>query len=244
MKVYLAQPWGGLGDNLQFSTLPKLYHEKGYEFYLSNENSCRNDEIFEFCWGTNPYVRGVVNHPPTVGSIAPDLPLKTVDNIISASEIRHGFSPTNRYADIYYEPKLIDDLSETILVDLSAVTLFRSGIDRYYNMDKLFESVSKNIPKENSRIVQFTNSNFSYLSGEFEFERNPINVGSIFEYADYIHSCKEYYCLYSGGNTMASAIKYKYNSKVEINCFLHWELQRYLDMGYFIYDNVNYIEAL
>jgi hypothetical protein len=111
-------------------------------------------------------------------------------------------------------------------------------------MDKLFESVSKNIPKENSRIVQFTNSNFSYLSGEFEFERNPINVGSIFEYADYIHSCKEYYCLYSGGNTMASAIKYKYNSKVKINCFLHWELQRYLDMAYFIYDNVNYIEAL
>jgi hypothetical protein len=33
MNVFFGQPWGGLGDNLQFTTLPKLYAEKGYNFY-------------------------------------------------------------------------------------------------------------------------------------------------------------------------------------------------------------------
>ena len=28
MKVYFGQPWGGLGDNLQFTTLPKLFSKK------------------------------------------------------------------------------------------------------------------------------------------------------------------------------------------------------------------------
>ena len=36
MKVYFGQPWGGLGDNLQFTTLPKLFSEKGVDFLYLN----------------------------------------------------------------------------------------------------------------------------------------------------------------------------------------------------------------
>ena len=49
-KVILYQPWGGLGDNLQFSTLPKLYSEIGYEFYISDQNVYRNPEIKKLVW--------------------------------------------------------------------------------------------------------------------------------------------------------------------------------------------------
>jgi hypothetical protein len=244
MKVYLAQPWGGLGDNLQFTTLPKLYHDNGYECYLSSQNVCRNSEIFDFVWKNNPYIKGVVDHPPTIGANAPDLPLKTIDNIISSAELRHGFPATNRYADVYYEPKLISDLHDKVIVDLSAATLFNVGIEKYYNMDTLFNLVSENIPKENVKFVQFSKVDFAHLSGGFEFENNVLMVDSIFDYADFIHSCKEYYCLYSGGNIMSSAIKHKYNSKVNITCFLHGTLQEHLDRGYFVFDNVKYIDVV
>ena len=44
-KAIFGQTWGGLGDNLQFSTLPGLYHKKGIDFYISSQNVQRNDEI-------------------------------------------------------------------------------------------------------------------------------------------------------------------------------------------------------
>ena len=47
-NVYFAQPWGGLGDNLQFTTLPRLFHERGIDFYLSVQNTYRNPEIYDF----------------------------------------------------------------------------------------------------------------------------------------------------------------------------------------------------
>jgi hypothetical protein len=38
-EIIMHQPWGGLGDNLAFSTLPELYHSRGYKVYISNNNA-------------------------------------------------------------------------------------------------------------------------------------------------------------------------------------------------------------
>jgi hypothetical protein len=91
--------------------------------------------------------------------------------------------------------------------------------------------------------VTFKNVNSLSLSGGFEFENNPLEIESIFQYADIIHSAKDYFCLYSGGNSMAAAIKYKYGSEVNLNCFLHGTVQEHKDKGFFVFDNVNYIEV-
>ena len=47
-KIIISQPWGGLGDNLHFSTLPELFSKKGHEVYISENNAVRNAEIFDF----------------------------------------------------------------------------------------------------------------------------------------------------------------------------------------------------
>ena len=47
MKKILYQPWGGLGDNLQFSTLPEMFSKLGYEVYISDKNAYRSVEIFD-----------------------------------------------------------------------------------------------------------------------------------------------------------------------------------------------------
>jgi hypothetical protein len=244
MTVIFAQPWGGLGDNLQFTTLPRLYHERGEEFYISSHNQYRNEEIYEFCWKNNPYVKGIINQYPTIGASAPDVQKGVTDNIVSAAEIRHGFSGSGRYPEIYYEPNVIDEMADKILVDLSAHTLINNGLDKFYNVETLFDLVDTSVPRENVRFVTFKNVDIPYLSGGFDFEEQEIQIESIFHYADLIHSSKEYYCLYSGGNSMAAAIKNKCNSNVKINCFLHGTVNENLDKAFFIFDNVNYIEVV
>jgi hypothetical protein len=244
MTVIFGQPWGGLGDNLQFTTLPRLYSEIGEEFYLSIHNRYRNSEIYEFCWRDNPYVRGMLNEYPTIGASSPDITKGTTNNIVSAAEIRHGFSGEGRYPEIYYDAKIVEDMEDKILVDLSAYTLINNGLDKFYNVDSLFDLVDGSIPRENVRFITFKNVDISYLSGGFDFENQEIEIESIFQYADLIHSCKEYYCLYSGGSCMAAAIKNKCNSKVKINCFLYGTVQEHLDKAFFIFDNINYIEVV
>ena len=56
-RVIFSQPWGGLGDNLAFSNLPKLYNEIGSSFYLSVINNCRNNAIKKICWENNSFVK-------------------------------------------------------------------------------------------------------------------------------------------------------------------------------------------
>ena len=75
-KIIISQPWGGLGDNLQFSTLPELYDKLGYEVYVSNNNKVRNKEIYDLVWGENPYIKGVIddNEGTVVGSNSPEWP--------------------------------------------------------------------------------------------------------------------------------------------------------------------------
>ena len=242
-SVYLAQHWGGLGDNLQFSSLPRLYSENGIDFYLSNENAYRNPEIYEFCWGHNPYVKGIANHPPTIGACAPGAPQGMSDNIVAASEIRHGFPAQSKYPEIYYEPNYIEELSDKVIVDLSAHSVITCGIETLYNVEKLHHLIDECIPKENILLAQFNHIQTNFFPHQFNFEGEPFTIKSLFHYADCIHSCKEYYCMYSGGNSMAAGIKSKYNSKVKINCFLYRTLQEHKEMGFFVFDNVNYIEC-
>ena len=56
-SVYLAQPWGGLGDNFGFSNLPRLYKEQNIDFSLSFLKYTRSKEIRNLVWKNNPYVK-------------------------------------------------------------------------------------------------------------------------------------------------------------------------------------------
>tara|TARA_B100000212_G_C27298629_1_gene500525 strand:+ start:297 stop:1031 length:735 start_codon:yes stop_codon:yes gene_type:complete len=241
-KVFFAQPWGGLGDNLQYTTLPKLFSEKGIDFFLSQSNTYRNSEIYDFCWAKNPYVKGTSNHVANIGACAPDNPKGVADNVVSAAEMRHGFSGFGRYPEIYYDAKTLSQYKDKTIVDLSAHTLLKNHVGEFYDADKLFSLVEEHIPSD-SLFVSLKNVNNLSLSGGFSFEENELEVENIFDYANIINSAKSYFCLYSGGNSMAAAVKNKEQSDVEINCFLHGTVQEHKDREFFIFDNVNYIEV-
>ena len=120
--------------------------------------------------------------------------------------------------------------------------MLKNNVNEFYDADKLFSLVGERVP-EDALFVSFKKVNSLSLSGGFPFENNELVVENIFQYANIINSAKSYYCLYSGGNSMAAAVKYKEQSKVELNCFLHGTVQEHKDKGFFIFDNVNYIEV-
>lgn len=239
--VVFGQPWGGLGDNLQFTTLPKLYAEKGIDFYLSTHNAYRNLEIYDMVWKNNPFVKGISDEYPNIGScVADTIGDKKAENIISAAEVRHGFVGEGRYPDIYYEPTLLNEFKDKTIVDLGAHSLFKYGLSNYYNIERLFDKIKNSIDFEdkNTLSVLFRNIKFDSIMTPSQ----SVQIDSLKHYADIIHSCKNYYCLYSGGNSLAAALKYKYNSSVSIHSFLHGTLEEHKKKSYFVFDNVNYIE--
>ena len=241
MKVYFGQPWGGLGDNLQFTTLPRLFSEKGVDFFVSQHNTYRNPEIYEFCWANNPYVKGIVSNVANIGHV--HLIFKKEELIILYLLQRYVWIfGSGRYPEIYYDAKVLDEYKDKTIVDLSAHTLLKNNVGEFYNADYLFFLVGQLVP-EDALFVSFKNVNSLSLSGGFPFESNELVVENIFEYANIINSAKRYFCLYSGGNSMAAAVKYKETVNVELNCFLHGTVQEHKDKGFFIFDNVNYIEV-
>ena len=208
-RAILQQPWGGLGDNLQFTTLPGLYHQRGIEFYLSSQNTYRNNEIYDMVWRDNPYVKGIVDEPGNVGWPAFNVAGKgytlRTHNIITAWESEHlGIDKEPRFKApiIFYRPKIISSLYDKTIVDLGGVALgngffdfekVKAFITDNFDMTKVFGLLKKGNPKMHNCF------------GE-EFPENVIEYETCDEYMNIISSCCNFVGIYSGSNAIAAAL--------------------------------------
>ena len=62
--MYIIQVrYGGLGDHLFFSHIPRIVKEFGHKIYLSTLSEFRNFDYLNFIWMTNPYLDGTINEP-------------------------------------------------------------------------------------------------------------------------------------------------------------------------------------
>ena len=113
MKVIIHQPWGGLGDNLQYSTLPELFSRKGFDVYISVNNKVRNQEIFDLVWGQNPYVKGISVDSPNAGECKNwNWPSEEQNEYsMHRIEMSHGFEKTNFFPKIYYVPQNVPTMA-------------------------------------------------------------------------------------------------------------------------------------
>jgi len=208
MKKILSQPWGGLGDNLQFSTLPEMFSKLGYEVYISKNNTYRNYEIFELVWKLNPYVKGISSERHNIGDICSYARIYPQKSIIYNQEASHGIAPENEIPKIFYIPKIINEFQDKIFVDLSAKSSFPIKPKNIYSYLK--------DKHQNSQIVvpNFVNKIDNHKETNFKYD-NIIDVQSIFHFCDLIHSCKHFYCCFSGQSVLASAL-----NKTETTVFI------------------------
>ena len=197
--IVISQPWGGLGDNLQYSTLPELYSTMGYKVYISSTNSYRNPEIYDLVWKLNPYVSGVLDSPPNSGACRGYRSLPS--GFTTSVELAHGLTNGYRiYPMIYYQPKLIPELSNCILYDSKTI----SSCPQDDTIKNSFESIFQKYPELDVKKIEFCN--ISNRDTPY-FNHSKYEIKSIFDMCDAIYSCKVFVCFFSGSSVLASAIK-------------------------------------
>lgn len=250
--IRIAAYFGGLGDSLQFSTLPELFSEAGHDVYVWDKAYFRNPEIKELVWDCNPFVKGERAGQWNAGDI-PGLKYENLSgNVISNWETLFGFKPTNKYPKIYYEPKDTSKARNSILLDLTSISGDYRGYSVSEAVDKLVSMYpgrsiyqltfhnSLNNPPASNKIQEPWSSpnNQRFLYNDFESEK--IVVNSIFEYCDMIYSSDVFITLHSGGHAVSSAIK-EYNSDLEVHSIIRKVDYDYcIPRGFFLFDNIKY----
>lgn len=228
MAVMIHQPWGGVGDNLQFSTLPELCFLNGEQCFLAKDNAYRNKNIEEFIWNTNPYITRQYSDTDSF-RMASHVFLEN-RNIIECIEHASGFAITNHFPKIYYTPKILEEFKNKILVDTKSISLkcdFEKNIYDVVNSFKEDVIIIKNnhtLPKDYSVFEDY----------------ESMEIDNLFYYADIINSCKAIYTVTSGISVLAPAIKHKTNGSFEINVFTTKQYTPKYWHGMYWFNNVNY----
>jgi hypothetical protein len=244
--IIITQPWGGLGDNLQFSTLPELYSKKGHKVYISNNNIVRNHEIYDLVWGCNPYVEGLSDKLPNCGN--KDVILEH-PCVVPAWEKFYGFGEVNKYPKIYYKCRVVDSLNNKILVDLgySSVPNHVREYVKTYTISSVMNLMSNIFPNRDLLQIKYQNN----LKGDEFVAKDNITlpgidthiINNIFEYCDSIYSCYGFICLFSGASVLASAIKQNENQPL-IYVFQYPGFgSGYWHSTYF-FDNITYVDFI
>lgn len=237
-EIILSAYHGGLGDNLQFSTLPEEYFkQKNIKTYIWSRSNFRNKEIYDLVWGCNPYILGIKEGEWEAGD-TPQIKLKNIfNNCISNWEAAHGLLPRNKYPKIYYTPKFLKGFEDITLVDFSSISLSYSTEE----LKKIYLSY-KNLNNKNFLFLKFKNSLNNIHNKNFINMTNEFEIKNIFEYCDLLNSCSEFLSTHSGQSHLAAAIKNSYNKNLTINTTIYKkEYDIHINRGTFLFDNVNYI---
>jgi hypothetical protein len=230
MKYIIHQPWGGLGDNLQYSTLPEQLSKQGHEVYIHGANAYRNPEIFELVWQPNPFVKGISWDHPNCGWIGVD-PQRPKWGI-NKWEMLFGADPSEGIPKIYWTPPKVTGLENTVLVDLNYSSCAHT---ESIVMPIVYEQVAKRWPNCEIRQVRFTQEKVS--SKKFLSKFQVLPVVSIWDYCSKIASCRAILTLLTGSSPLASAIR-RFNPYPEI---LTLKLSNYTEGQ--IFPNAEFIDA-
>lgn len=193
-KIVFDLLFGGIGDCLIISTLPRLLKEKyNIDFYLSEKSMerIRHPDIFKLCFELNPFFKGLDMSSETfrMKSFARERSLysfitdKEGETLLEMLERQFGVKGSGR-PEIHYEPHLLKQYEAIILVDNNMITGKKFG--RIYEKDAFTKEALK-----------YTNNN-----DKIEYV-NPLKQ-DLFTYVDMIYSCKRFVGTFSGGASIAA----------------------------------------
>lgn len=249
-SIIIYQQWGGLGDNLQYSTLPELFSKRGYDVYIHSNNASRDTEINDLVWGKNPFIKGIINQQPNAGECKNISwpPNKQNEYFIHRIEISHGFEKTNFYPKIYYTPKYFTEYKNDIIIDLT-------GTSQVFELNKYIEYIDYFTPliinnNKNIKIVTRLNLQqkpifehvYNYLKIKIP-NIEYLKVNTLIDYCDLIKSCDTLITVNSGIAVLSSAIKQD-ELKPNILCYYFFSHFSKEEMkGYYFFKNIQYFQS-
>jgi len=220
-ELILEIRYGGLGDHLYWSHIPRIAKEQGYEkVLLSNASEYRNPIYKKLFWENNPYVDGFVDkrgYYPIFSTV------EKGTNILDRVMLELGLDDGKRFHDpeIYFRPKIKLELKNKTIYDPNYVsnagdTLKSKAIENYFKenhikIDYQMKLRDKNVPVESIKKTLFAKDIEDFIS--------------------IIASCEKVYCLASGTATLASALGKKTTVFYTENLnpiFLHSQKHKYI----------------
>jgi hypothetical protein len=217
-RVVISSRYGGLGDNLQFSTLPRRLKELGKSVYVKSSSYYRNSEIRSLVWESNPFIDGFIDEEPSAGDDCLSYRYYGLhENHIHNVEWSHGLEPLSNVPEIYYVPKKIESLQDVVISDMSAVSLAA-------DYERIQSDIKRKIVEiAGGRKVLGVKYNNTLLATPAEQERprfyepptsmfvssaeENVEVSSIFDLADILYSCSSVCCLHSGAEALSLAVR-------------------------------------
>lgn len=195
-KIVVDLQFGGIGDCLAFSTLPRLLKEQfGVDFYLSKSSfsTVRQADTLKLCFELNPYFKGFSDEADTFSvrnfevekSLGTFLLDRPGENVIERSERQFGLVNGRGRPEIYYQPQHLADYAETILIDPNTISGKKFG---WAFPADAFEREAKKYASQGDKL--------RYVDPAAQ---------SLFAFVDMIYSCKRYVGTFSGGASIAAA---------------------------------------
>lgn len=210
---------GGLGDMLQYTTLPELFYRHGSKCYLSKNSYYRNSGIKDLLL-MNPYLYGESDFVPNGGSVIYNGWDYELNNIIKLQEKNHGFEVFNELPIIYYKPKFIIEYIDKNIIDFGC-----NSANGLYDYDKMGNFL-ENLDNKQSYVLIDNIKNNGIIK--------TIKPKDIFDFCDILYSCNSLTTVFSGASSLASAIS-RMKSSFEIVVYLWDSLESVEDEPQFRY---------
>jgi len=194
--LVLKIKWGGLGDHLLYSPIPRIAKElHGYDRVLiSNHSDYLNPNTKRLVWEYNPYVDGFSDE---------DRPYPIFDtvekgkNLLDAVVDFVGLPDDGerfREPEIYYKPKLLLELTDAIVFESNHGN--NIGVPSRRQTEKWF----RNHPVKRTHQMK-------PFKRQSPIPHLPIiTAGPLEDFCDVIHSCKAFFCFTSGCATLSAAL--------------------------------------
>lgn len=229
-RLIIEIPYGGLGDHLFHSHLPKIAKESGRfdKVFISNNSLFRHPDNKILVWDLNPYVDGFTNEEGEscdLKALVSKVNSNTVTNLLDEVMLAYGLDNGKRWNDpeIYYQPKYIDAYHKVVydpnflswignVTAEEAMTFFKSN-----NFN--FEAIMK-IRTDKKIYIEQGNEHF-------------IETPTLMDFCDLIHSSKSLFCLTSGTATIASGLGKSatvFYGEGQSEGFRHSKLHKYIQI--------------
>ncbi len=223
--LILQMKYGGLGDHLFYSHIPRIAKETGaYDRVLiSDLSEFRHPSYRALIWEKNPYVDGFTDLP---GIGTKPVPVDTLKgNILDATMIGLGLDDEKRFhePELYFKPAKRTDLDGSVVYDPNYVSFVgnfaSSDLDRWVarhsvSIDFQMKLRDKCIPLKKAPPQELASQNLE-------------------DFCSIIVSCEQLYCLTSGTATLAAALNKPaivFHGADQKKDFHHSKLHRYVSI--------------
>lgn len=195
--LILQLKYGGLGDHLFYSHIPRIAKETGVydKVLISNKSEFRSNDYRHIIWELNPHIDGFTDEE---GQYVTDAkPQNDNENLLDRIMLGLGLDDGKRFhePEIYYKPLILPDLADAIVYDPNYLS--NAGFVNSKKVSRYFRE--KNI-KVDLQLVQRERYIPTLPFGKF------LRTKSIYDFMDVIASAKEVYSLVTGTPTLAAAL--------------------------------------